>query len=192
MDCAKFSHYISEFLDNRLGCAERKQVENHLEKCPSCKELRDDLLRIKSFCNIKKQEKPKKDYFEYLQCNIKRRILAQNVVTFREQVVQFCTRPSWAMTAVIFIAFTVSVSVNLVNYYKKSGISIAEKQLSKNVTETQTEDRNLFKTTGYSTKTKQPSYTIHSDRTERNSNKFILNSIPVRTISSNNQVKIYQ
>ncbi len=190
MDCAKCSYYISEFLDDRLVSSEKRQVENHLEKCPSCRELRDDLLRMKHFCNIKKQEKPKKDYFEYLQCNIKRRLLAQNVVTFREQVIQFCTRPSWAMTAAIFIAFTVSVSVNIVNYYNKSELPV--RQLSKNITQTQPENQNLFRTTGYSTTTNHPNYTVHSNRTERNRNTFILNSIPVRTISSNNQVKIYQ
>jgi len=192
MDCAKCSYYISEFLDNRLGQAEKRQVENHLEKCPSCANIRDDLLKMKHFCSIKKQEKPKKDYFEYLQCNIKRRILAQNVVTFRERVVQFCTRPSWAMTAAIFIAFTASVSMNVISYYKKSSIPLTEERLSKNVTDVQTEDHNSSKTAKYSIKTEEPSYITRSNRTERNRNKFILNSIPVRAISSNNQVKIYQ
>ena len=188
MDCAKISYYISEFLDDRLGHAEKIQVENHLERCPACRELKDDLARMKHFCNIKKQEKPKKDYFEYLQCNIKRRISAQNVVTFKEQVVQFCTRPSWAMTAAVFIAFSVSVSINVVNYYKRSDPVV--NQLSKNIK--QSGDNDLVKLTGYSTKTEHPNYTVYSNGTERNRNKFILNSIPVRSISSNNQVKIYQ
>ncbi len=180
MDCAKCSYYISEFLDDRLGNVERRQVEIHLEKCVSCGELKDDLLRMKYFCSIKKQEKPKKDYFEYLQCNIKRRILAQNVVTFKERVVQFCTRPSWAMTAVLFVAFSVSVSLNIISFYKKDDSG----RVAENV---KPDDKILFET---AKRTRQPKYTIYNARNDKN--EFILNAIPVRAVSSNNQVKIYQ
>jgi anti-sigma factor RsiW len=46
-DCERNLEYISAYLDGELSAAEAAQLQSHLEVCPSCKALLEDLTAIR-------------------------------------------------------------------------------------------------------------------------------------------------
>ncbi len=57
--CADVRENISAYADNELDINERQSFEEHINKCPSCKEELEDMLRIIAICqNMPQQELP--------------------------------------------------------------------------------------------------------------------------------------
>ena len=97
----------------------RRKVEEHLKGCDRCQAERDDFLELKNLMQIKKYERPGGEYFEQLKSDIRRRIIARDIVSFKEAAIKFITQPSWQMTAVMVIALTASLSLNFFHYRNK-------------------------------------------------------------------------
>ena len=47
MNCKNFQEQISSYLDNKLSLEEAKDLMKHLESCSDCKQLHNDLIKVK-------------------------------------------------------------------------------------------------------------------------------------------------
>lgn len=43
--CPNVTELLSDFIDGQLGAADRQAVETHLDACPDCHQVYDELLR---------------------------------------------------------------------------------------------------------------------------------------------------
>jgi hypothetical protein len=50
MKCHEVEQFLSDFLENALTAAERKEVEGHLESCLNCQLLLEDLKTVMAWC----------------------------------------------------------------------------------------------------------------------------------------------
>ncbi|MDX9701638.1 MAG: anti-sigma factor [Candidatus Auribacterota bacterium] len=207
MKCSDFSYYISEYIDNRLDMAMKKKVEAHLEICKDCKKEYNDLKELRALFTIKSYERPSPEYFENLKSVIKRRIIAQDVVSLRERIIKFVSQPSWAMTAAMVTALAASLSYNYSLYVQnqqlRSGRVIAQ-TFSQPTAQTSTMgfaftpakqsympigQNNTAQGTLYQQKPYLVNTATNSAQPQRN---FILTTIKARDVDSSNQARIFQ
>ena len=116
MDRSKIKYLISELIDNRLDLATKKELQEHLKESPDDMAYYKDQCEIKQCLLIKSYERPPADYFEQLQSTITKRILAQDIISFREMVMRYVSQPSWAKTAAVVLILGASLFLNY-KYY---------------------------------------------------------------------------
>ncbi|MCB1195376.1 hypothetical protein KDK77_04250 [bacterium] len=121
MDRSNIKFLISELVDNRLDLATKKELEKHLKETPEDMAYYNDLLEIKQCMLIKSYERPSADYFEQLQSSIKKRILACDIISFREAAMRYISQPSWAKTAAVALILGASLFLNYkyYNFYQQ-------------------------------------------------------------------------
>lgn len=210
MKCSDFSYYISEYIDDRIDMAMKKKVETHLEICKECKKEYNDLKELRALFTIKSYERPKPEYFENLKSVIKRRIIAQDVVSLREKVIKFVSQPSWAMTAAMVTALVTSLAFNYKFYVQNrqlqngtvyaQRISATGQQLANAGFTVQAAPAGyMVRQASASTQPAQP-YLVNTAGALANSSigaspsqkRFILTTIKAKNIDSHSQAKIFQ
>ena len=56
MNCEVCKELVSDLLDGTLSREDQQQLNNHLEQCVSCAEVRNDLDSILAFCRAHREE----------------------------------------------------------------------------------------------------------------------------------------
>ena len=70
MNCSDLNEALVDLVDGRLDGPERRDVERHLEACPACRALVDDLRSIRAAAFMLDRHEPKADTWSKLQAAI--------------------------------------------------------------------------------------------------------------------------
>ena len=131
MNCRQIHRLINDFLDGELGEKDRQQLQAHLEKCPSCRDMYEDLKAIKSGVVRAGEVEPSDRVWEKLKSRIQAEILPQLL----EEPVRAAKKPTrkisrwfglpspvfrYAAATLIFLFF-VAGAFYLGRYYQKPG-----------------------------------------------------------------------
>ncbi len=73
MGCKKFEKLIIQSLDSELQDWQRDSLEDHLQKCPSCRDKKKEYLTIYNILKEEKAVEPKAYFWPRLQAKIKTR-----------------------------------------------------------------------------------------------------------------------
>ena len=57
MNCKKFQERISLYLDNKLSSAEINELMKHMDNCLECKQIYNDLVKVKKILSVKQKIK---------------------------------------------------------------------------------------------------------------------------------------
>lgn len=55
MNCKKIQEQISLYLDNKLSSAEINELMKHLDNCLECKQIYNDLVKVKKILSVKQK-----------------------------------------------------------------------------------------------------------------------------------------
>lgn len=98
MSCNKNEKKISDLLDGRLSEKQKSILENHVSRCPSCREYKNQLITLNS--KVKEIEKQiiSKDYEQEFSIRLKNRLLNEQQQKYRLPGFE-----KWAYSAAGFI-----------------------------------------------------------------------------------------
>ena len=98
MSCKKNEKKISDLLDGRLSEKQKSILKNHISRCPSCREYKNQLIMLNS--KVKEIEKQliSKDYEREFSNRLKSRLLNE-----QQQKHKFPGFEKWAYSAAGFI-----------------------------------------------------------------------------------------
>jgi len=120
MKCKDIQELLkSDYLDGELDPGREKAVEEHLLKCPACRELEGRLKTHHEILQSAKKDAPP----EYVWQNIRRAIITEG--TTREYRVHFIPRPVFALatalTAIICVVVLASAIMRHQPFYGGNG-----------------------------------------------------------------------
>lgn len=95
MACDEYKELLSAFLDGELLAEERTRAEAHLETCPECRRLFDELRAVDTHLAVLPRITASPDFGPRLGKRIRR----PRIVTFRP-----AARIAWAAAAVVLVA----------------------------------------------------------------------------------------
>ncbi len=101
MSCKKNERKISDFLDGRLSEKQTSILENHISRCPKCREYKNQLITVSSKVREREKKEMPKDYALEFSINLKRRLL--NEQHDKKQKNRFPGFEKWAYSAAGFI-----------------------------------------------------------------------------------------
>ncbi len=98
MSCKKNERKISDLLDGRLSEKQKSVLENHISRCPECREYKNQLIILSSKVKEIEKQKISKVYEREFSIRLKNRLLNE-----RQQKYRFPGFEKWAYSAAGFI-----------------------------------------------------------------------------------------
>lgn len=102
MSCNKMKRKISSLLDGRLSDKHQAVLNGHLSRCPSCREYKNQLMRLSSEVREREKNEMSKDYSLEFSLRLKSRLL--NVHRQKKHKDRVPGFEKWAYMAAGFIA----------------------------------------------------------------------------------------
>jgi hypothetical protein len=101
MSCKKNERKISDLLDGRLSEKQTSILENHISRCPECREYKNQLMLLSSKVKEREKNEMPNDYALEFSIRLKRRLL--NEQQQKKQKKKFPGFEKWAYSAAGFI-----------------------------------------------------------------------------------------
>lgn len=134
MRCSKIRRYISDDIDRQLTAAKRAQLERHLERCPGCRKLRDDLQRIVDSAGKLETLTPSEKAWLGIRDKLEAR--DQQVLAFKPRKhglfgsLFYPPRLRYVMSFAVLLAFVIGAAVLGLRYWTGKGV-LSEEKLQK-------------------------------------------------------------
>ncbi|MCJ7581907.1 MAG: zf-HC2 domain-containing protein [Candidatus Aminicenantes bacterium] len=100
MSCKKNKRKISDLLDGRFSNKQKSVLENHISRCPSCQEYKNQLIALRSKVRESDKKEMSKDYAQEFSIRLKNRLL--NEQQKKKQKNRFQGFEKWAYTVAGF------------------------------------------------------------------------------------------
>lgn len=132
MNCRKAQRFINELLDGELREKDRQELRVHLEKCPRCRELQEDLACIKEKIMPAAKMGPSDRVWEKLRSRLQAEVIpqlqAETTGPVRERtgrrITDLFRAPApafkYALASLVLVAF-IAGAFFLGRYYQRSG-----------------------------------------------------------------------
>jgi len=114
MDCKQIRQILaSDYLDNELDPMSRNQVDRHLEKCPACRKISENLAAIVLPLRRTQKQKVPPGVWSRIQTELRRQkaYAARPRTAFRTTLLEvFLMRPAFAAVAAAVILILISAA----------------------------------------------------------------------------------
>lgn len=103
MDCKQIQEMLtSDYLDNELDPTTREQVDRHLEKCPTCRKISENLAAITLPLHQARKQNVPQDVWPRIQTELRRQhsLAARPKTVFQNNILEFfIMQPAFAAAA---------------------------------------------------------------------------------------------
>jgi len=96
MSCKKNERKISDFLNGRLSEKQTSILENHISRCPKCREYKNQLIMVSSKVKEREKNRISNDYALEFSIKLKRRLLNER---HNKRIKRFPGFEKWAYSA---------------------------------------------------------------------------------------------